>query len=32
MSQFSNLIGDQWINGQNVGPNINPSNTNEVIG
>ena len=32
MDTFSNLIGGEWTEGANVTENINPSNTDDVIG
>ena len=28
----ANLIGGQWVDAESTRPNINPSNTNDVIG
>ena len=32
MSKFKNLIDGEWVEGRTFVPNINPSNTNEVLG
>ncbi|MEM7444082.1 MAG: aldehyde dehydrogenase family protein [Pseudomonadota bacterium] len=32
MARFKNLIGGEWVEGVEMAPNINPSNTQEVIG
>ena len=32
MGQFNNLIGGDWVAGTEAAPNINPSDTNDVVG
>ena len=32
MAQFDNLIGGEWVTGIEAAPNVNPSNTNDIIG
>tara|TARA_B100000780_G_C21120417_1_gene453766 strand:+ start:1256 stop:2683 length:1428 start_codon:yes stop_codon:yes gene_type:complete len=32
MTDFNNLIGGEWVAGAETVPNINPSNTNDIIG
>lgn len=32
MAPFQNLIGGQWVAGRDTAPNVNPSNTGDIIG
>ena len=32
MAMFDNMIGGEWVSGSSAAPNVNPSNTDDVIG
>jgi hypothetical protein len=32
MTQFKNFIGGEWVDGNDSAPNVNPSDTSDVIG
>lgn len=32
MTQFKNFIGGEWVDGNDFAPNVNPSDTSDVIG
>ena len=32
MTQFKNFIGGEWVDGNDLAPNVNPSDTSDVIG